>query len=255
VGNASPVKAKISIERMISLETPVNAPFKEKVRIEIAKLKEMTFKKKVEYIWEYYKLHIIGLIIILGIIGSLMNTWFFNPNPDSALFVAWSSGFTLHEQLDDLKDVLEERIVDENVNEEVVVSMFVGANSDDASMMMAYTQRLMAMVAAGAIDVFIIDAQQMEMYSNSGILRPMEDMLARVHSINPAVYELIEENKVSLRYEPEEGVFLENIMGISIIGSPLLSRLEFFEQELYFGISASARNIDNAIEALIMFFE
>ena len=37
-------------------------------------LKNMSKKKKAEYIWEYYKLHIIGVLVIIFIVGSLINS-------------------------------------------------------------------------------------------------------------------------------------------------------------------------------------
>ncbi|MGK0466111.1 hypothetical protein [Clostridium sp.] len=37
-------------------------------------LKSMSKKKKAEYIWDYYKVHIIGTIAIICIVGSLIHS-------------------------------------------------------------------------------------------------------------------------------------------------------------------------------------
>ncbi|MEK6263486.1 MAG: hypothetical protein N2B06_01685 [Clostridium sp.] len=37
-------------------------------------LKSMSKKKKAEYIWDYYKLHIIGTLVIISIVGSLIHS-------------------------------------------------------------------------------------------------------------------------------------------------------------------------------------
>ena len=41
-----------------------NVTFKERLHEEAAKLKEMSFRDKFWYIWEYYKFPIIGVVIV-----------------------------------------------------------------------------------------------------------------------------------------------------------------------------------------------
>jgi len=236
------------------METPVHAPFKEKVRIEITKMREMDFKTRMGYIWEYYKYLIIGLVIVLIIIGSLINTWFINPPPQTALFISWNSGFAFQEQLDDLTDALTEKIVDEKQNETVIVSMSISSD-DDPSVSMAMIQRTVAMLAAGELDIFILDYAALDEYSLSGFLQPLDDILAQIQSINPAVYDRIKDAVISASIEEEEGVTQERITGISLSNNPLLTRLDFFEQELYLGVSATSRRDENVINAIIAFFE
>jgi len=236
------------------MDTPPGAPFKEKVRLEIAKLREMTFGKKLEHIWEYYKFPIIVICIALFIIGGLLSTWLFNPPPESALFVSWNSGIVTEEQIIELTDVLENRIINENANEEILISTLISSGFNPA-LEVASTQRTVAMVAAGAIDVFVLDLQLLQNHSNSGFIRPMERMLAEIQAINPKVYNLIEENATYVRYETEENIFSEHIMGINIGSSPLLAKLGFYEQELYFSVAVTSGNTEKTAQALIAFFE
>ena len=56
------------------MDTPPGAPLKVKFRMEIEKLREMSFKKKLEHIWEYYKFHIIAILVFFIFIGSIINT-------------------------------------------------------------------------------------------------------------------------------------------------------------------------------------
>ena len=48
-----------------------NVTFKERLHEEAAKLKEMSFKDKFWYIWEYYKFHILALILAVAALWTL----------------------------------------------------------------------------------------------------------------------------------------------------------------------------------------
>jgi len=236
------------------MDTPVNAPFKEKVRLEIVKLREMSFKEKLEHIWEYYKFYLIGLVIILVIIGSLINAWFINPRPKTALFLSWNTGFVLYEQLDELSESLTIRLVDEKENEVVTATQML-TSTDDPTINMASQQRMIAMVAAGEIDVFIIDSTMLVEYASNGLIAPMESMLAEIRAIEPIVYDRIEERIIYTRYESEEGKIEEAIVGVKIENCPLLAVLDVNEKDLIFSICATSKRTENVKAALITFFE
>jgi len=236
------------------METPVGAPIKEKLRIEIAKLREMTFKEKLEYIWEYYKIHIIVVCVLLFLIGGMLNTRFFNPPPDTALFISWNSGYATMEQFDLLQDVLEELVLEGERHEEIMISHVI-INDADPAMSIASMQRLVAMIAAGEIDILILDSELLKQFTTSGFLRPMESLLAEVEVANPMVYSAIKEKITIVPYEHEDGNLIEHAMGVSIGSSPRLSQLGFFEQELYFSISVSSGRTENVIKTLIALFE
>ena len=46
----------------------VSERLKKEAQTERQKLKEMSFRDKLWYIWEYYKFHILGVLIFLGIL-------------------------------------------------------------------------------------------------------------------------------------------------------------------------------------------
>jgi len=236
------------------METPVNAPFKEKVKIEIAKLRKMDFKTKMEYIWEYYKLLLIGLVIFLIIIGGLINTWFINPPPDTALFISWNSGFIFDEHIDELTNILNSRLIEEKENSTVVISPMLFGDGDP-TLEIANSQRLVAMVAAGQIDIFILDSAMLKDYARNGFIQPMDTVLAEVRSIDSGAYGRIEEKLTYAMYESEEGVFNSHMMGVDISDNPLINEHVFFDQELFLCLSVTAANIENVAKTLIIFSE
>jgi len=227
---------------------------KDKSRTELEKLREMNFKEKLEYIWEYYKYFIIGFVVAVAFIGSLLYTVVLNPSPEPALFISWNAGFATNEQLDDLKEYLEYHLVDEGENEEVVISVFFFDENNPETIMMGH-QRMAAMIAAGLIDLFMVYDDMMEFYAYYGFLLPLENILAEIYLKNPDVYNTIAEHTVYALCEVEENIYEERIVAIQIGKNPLFSRLGFFEQEMYLGVSATVGNLENAIKAIILFFE
>jgi len=239
------------------METPVHAPFRVKVRLEIAKLRTMSFKEKAEYIWEYYKLLLIGIGVFLLIIGSIINTMFINPPAQTALLIEWSADFVLHEQLEDLAGALTEHIVDESVNEVVLASLFFEV-AEDPQMHMAMVSRRVAMIAAGELDVFIQNAAQLEETAMMGLVMPLENMLSDIEARYPLVFGTIGENLVYARYDLHETDGLggqERVVGIDIGGSPLLRELGFHERELIFSVVTNSNRLGNALSTLVLLFE
>lgn len=232
---------------------------KDRSRGEMEKLREMRFKQKLEYIWEYYKYQIIGGGVVLVILGSLLNTWIFNPSPNVGLFIAWDAGFIDQERLDSLIDTFDTQLTFETEDDVSEISLFF-TDSADPQMAMAHTQRLLAMIAASAIDAFILDGDAFEQYAYIGYLVPMESLLSIVQSLNPAIYSRISEETAIALHSIDGEEFTERILGIRITDSPLLYEQGVIinglhMQDLYFGIAVNSENPENVARALIMLFE
>lgn len=229
-----------------------NMPLKERLNTEKARLREMTFKEKMQHIWEYYKIHLIVIVVILIVIGSFVNIWFINPRPKTVLFIAWSAGFALDEQTTGLADVLTGELVENKRKEAVEVSLFL-TDSSDPQMEMANTMRMTAMIAAGMLDVFILTDELVAEFSQNGAIQPLDAILAELKSADPALYAEIEDSIAYGMYTTEEGSSGERMMGIDISNSPIISELAFYsEQGLWFCVTANSGNLDNIVPALIV---
>jgi hypothetical protein len=163
----------------------------------------MNFREKLDHIWEYYKFFIIGFVVAVAVIWSLLYTIVLNPNPEPVLFISWNAGFATNEQIDDLKEYLEFHLADEEENEEVVISMFFFDENNPETIMMGH-QRMAAMIAAGLIDIFILDEELMELYAHNGFLLPLENILAEIYTKSPEAYSRISEYTISALSEVEE---------------------------------------------------
>jgi len=239
-------------------DTPPGAPLKEKYRMERAKLRKLPFKRKVGYIWDYYKIQIIIAAALLLGIGGLINAIFINPRPDTVLFISWNASFLMQEQMDDLRDIMNERIIETGKNEMVEITLILDSEQDPM-VSMANIQRLIAMMAAGVIDIFVLDAETLKEYSNDSFLQPLDDILAELRKTSPQVYSRIEENIIYADLGMQDDTFEERKMGIDLSNSRLLTELGMFafvlDNDVYLGVSSTSHNTDNIVAALILFFE
>ena len=251
--SASDEDAHLSIEPHEMTERPMGAPLKKQFRLEMSKLQKMTFKKKAEYIWEYYRFHLMGIVGALILVVSI-TIGILTPSPDTVLFVAWT-GFTTETQRENLVYELSAAVVDESEHEQVDVVLFL-SGGDDPMITMANMQRLVAMVASGQIDVFILDSETLKNYSVTGFVQPLESILTEVARANPSVYRIIEEYAFITDFEVDTGVYSEQIMGISLTYAPLIEEINFFyPYDLFFAVSSTSQQVENATKALIAFFD
>jgi len=236
------------------METPVYEPFNVKIRIEIAKLRKMSFKDKLEYIWEYYKPLLLAVAAFLIILGSVINTMVFNPPAQTALLIEWSAGFVFDEQLVTFTDVLTERLIDESDNEIVTATLFFDA-PQDPQMQMAMTSRRIAMVSAGELDILIQNSEQLTNTTQIGMIMPLDAILAEIQSKNPMIWGIAEERLIYALHDPFEDGGEERIMGIDISGSSLLGELDFYEGKLVFSVVTNSGRLENVTNALILLLE
>jgi hypothetical protein len=236
------------------MEAPDSKPVKDSDRKELDKLREMNRKEKLSHIWEYYKYYIIGIAIAMAVFWMLLYTIVINPGPEPALYISWNAGIATNEQIDDLKNHLERYLVDEGVNEEVVMSIFFFDENIPETTMIGH-QHIIAMIAAGIIDLFIMGDELMKEYSLNGLLLPLENILEEIYKRNPELYNRITEQTVYELFEVGGNVFDKRVVAIEIGRSPLFSKLGFFEQDLYLCVAVSTRNIENVLKTIILFFE
>ena len=142
------------------------------------KLKEMTFKKKCEYIWEYYKVHIIVTLIFILFSSSLGYSIYQNVKYDDILTSAIinnsmsdenrnyiSNGFAEYYELDKESETI---LFDDTFH----IDLDTPNESTYAS-----TQKFAAMVAAKSMDTTIADISFFENYADEGTFYDLSTLL------------------------------------------------------------------------------
>ena len=212
------------------------------------KLKVMSFRDKRQYIWEYYKLHIIFGGIAIAILGSIINTVFINPPRREYLYIAWAGSFILPAHLEALEERLEVIVSDP---ERYLVRVTSYAPTENLEMDMALQQRFFAMISVGAIDLYVISSEEhVHGVAEFGLIRPIYDVVDAMAALDPVFHAKMLERLVVITYIDPEGdgeAKITNAMAVSLEGSPLLEATGLWSDGLYVGfVSTSTRHYESA---------
>ena len=170
---------------------------------ERAKLKDMTFKEKASYIWEYYKIPIIAAIVVLIIAGNIINTVWIHPPKKIYLQIAFYGQYIDDNAITAMCSQLGGGLMtpEELQTMEITGSSFM-VNSGDAQMDMAYQQKFSAMIAAREIDLFVVSQTDLNTWAAQGMLSSIKDFLpdALFSKVSDKLVEAADENGVKADY-------------------------------------------------------
>jgi len=208
---------------------------------ESAKLRAMTFKEKLQYIWEYYKLQIIIFVIVVAIIL----TFIFSNNRDSYLYSAWFGSHVSREQTYQLGQSLSVIIDEQNYAPIVVTSYLMTGNMESD---MAMQQRFFAMIQSGIVDMAFATHDQLVELASIGLFIPIQNLIEEVQ--DPAFYQQLSDRLHTITFLDFDYVSQTETIGISLEGSPLLAELGIPSHDLYLAVMFNAENLYRIIAAL-----
>jgi len=213
--------------------------------VERAKLREMNFTEKRQYIWEYYKLQMFVTLFGLLIIGSFINSVFINPPKDDYLHIAWMA-FPLHfERLNIMRDNLDVILVDPS-RTEIAVRCY--SLTGDFQIDQAVITQLHARLMIGEIDAGIITREQMLEMAEAGMIRPMDGVLYDLNRLFP--YLDAEERLEIITYDFLDEGYVTNIVGINLANSNIINEMDVRGEYLYFVIMINSATNYRTAKAL-----
>ena len=222
---------------------------KEFFKVEWGKLREMSFKDKRQYIWEYYKLHLLGFAVAAFVLGSIINNVFINPPKYEYLYIAWAGIPAMPWILDELSQGLTV-IVEDPERQTVFISDY--SETGNPQMDMAVMTRFMALLQTASIDAFITTGGGIEELAEEGFIRPVHDILDAFAAINPTME--IGDRFLSIYHHPwysEEPV--SDVLGISLAGSPFIEYFGISTDDMYLAVIGNATRFENIAKALEVF--
>jgi len=208
--------------------------FKEHSRTEKKKLKEMTLKEKIGYIWEYYRMHIIGAVIVVIVAGSIING-IMNPPVPAYAGVAFYEIYLGENFEDILSRMMNEALVEDTELEQVYVHSFLSGG--DPSAEMALAQKLMAMLVVNELDLIVAELEMIENFITEDIFMPLAEAGFDVPEAL-AVYGVSNENPERLAY------------AVNLGESVLRDHFRINTEALAIGIAVTTTRLDNAVAAL-----
>ena len=239
---------------------------RDEIRQENTKLKDMPFKKKVEYIWEYYKFHIIGVIAAVVFIAIFIRDWRENRKPMSVDAILINSDVA-YEGSDLIKnDYIKYAGVDTTTfNTAIDTSIIISEGSTD-QMTMANTQKIMALYAAGSLDAVIGPDSVMDGYGAIGACMDLNDVLSPsmiseledkgCEMYYTTVYETDDNGKEQPVATYLAGVYLDNspYLNNMVPGGAYATQKEEGHRPV-FTLASCATRIDGALKLLWMLTE
>lgn len=137
----------------------------------IETLKTMTFKEAVDYIWEYYKIHIIGGVLIIAFLVSILSNIFKDTPPQYNVMVVAPIAY---EQIEVLQDGLNKDHFDDF---EVAVDYIFHQGGSLGQQAPEQVQKLVARIAVGMVDIMVVEKDYgLELLEQEG-LRPISEFV------------------------------------------------------------------------------
>jgi hypothetical protein len=219
---------------------------REHIRGEFAKLRVMNFAEKRQYIWEYYKLHIIFGGILLVLVGSLINTWFINPPPRQGLYIAWGEvpiAGNRAAQVERLANTLTQRV---QLGENEIALVVDYSATGNASLDMTLRTRFFLSLRVGDVDVLISTAQGIYEHAAGELIRPVFDLTDALAGDlqSKATARMLEVTYTTTDVNDNPVATFTNYMAISLAGSPLLAEYGITSQDVYLALIINATRID-----------
>lgn len=224
----------------------VKERFKEEARSEKEKLKAMSFQDKLWYIWEYYKFHIIGLVILIGVGSSIISTVYKN-SFETALYCVVINNRTSETGNDEelIKHLEEYMGLTEKQQVSWDSSMFVSYGEAASEFSYATMAKISALVAAQDLDVMISDEENFLHYASMNAFMNLEQLL-------PAdLYEKIKDRAYYAKDESGQSF----IYGINLEGTTFAKEANLALDPPILGILSNSNRTDNSLLLLRYIFE
>ena len=233
---------------------------KRKASPEREKLKNLHGLKKVQYIWDYYKLPIVVLCILLYILGyslyghfthkeKILYTALVNVSASDSLTEQLSTGF-----LDSL---------DQDTSK-TTMQLYTGLylTDDETNPYHEYTyasrMKILASIDGKQLDVVLMNKEAFDAFSQNGYLCDLEELLSsedvdlynrlKPHLVTNTV--ILEDNSTDLQLDPSityQAVTEEHPFGLDLSQTSMISDAGFSDI-VYLGIIANSPRTEEAID-------
>ncbi|MCL1948891.1 MAG: hypothetical protein FWF59_04085 [Turicibacter sp.] len=136
--------------------------------------KGMDAAKKREYIWMYYKGHIISAVCVLAL--GIYSSYQFATRTEPFFYVVFTGGNTNMENLSQLEQRLNGVLIPDGINgNHSVVARSLGFSvAEDALIGTQEAEALMLMLAVGDLDIVVFDEVTFNHFANLGALAPLD---------------------------------------------------------------------------------
>ncbi len=208
-----------------------------KEQTEREKLKDMPFRKKIEYLSEYYKFHALVTVVAIILIAYTANT-ILNPPSSTRFYAAMISSPVDQKLLAEYTSGFEKYLNLNPKKEKIELSNNYNFSMKD-SLSMDLEQALITRVSAKQVDVIIAPESYFKKYASAGSFLKLSDQLPTdiYSSLTDQFYIThTDEDKDQTAY----GIYMNN--------TELYKNITKNSDPFVLGIVANSKHVDNSIE-------
>ncbi|SHI82642.1 extracellular solute-binding protein [Clostridium amylolyticum] len=204
------------------------------------KIKHMSKKEKMEYIWDYYKIHIlVGVFIIIAVSWTIYT----NVNKTEYVFncTLLGEGVNLSKKAE-FEDKLTKIVLEEPEDKKQAYMDFIevkGSSSVENSIDPYAMQKLSARVAAGDIDIFIVDEKNFQRFAMQGMFEILDSF---------SELDLSDKNAVKIEKGSED--VKSGIYGVRVKDNASLKDMGYSTEDKIAGIVTLSKNKDKGAAVL-----
>jgi hypothetical protein len=215
---------------------------KEIIREELKKLAGLTWKQRLGYIWDYYKPLMVIILLIIGVISVIVSIY--HNKQINHIFQAYLINCDSYQtDADEMLAEFTDYIGGIEALDEITIDTSISYEQDDMSQYgMASQMKIMALIAAGEVDLMIADETVYENYLTAGGLLDLNEVFSGEELTRWQDY-LVEGTNA------EDGT--TGIFGVKLTDSPVLGRYPAYpEEDCYAMFVASGTHTDLSAEFL-----
>jgi len=217
------------------------AYFKRFSHEELSKLRGMSFRDKLDYIWEYYKLPIVAIAAVLFILGSIVNSVWINP-PAKPFVHFFHLTYAPYEAMEALAEELDAALIPpEDRKKFKTQSTLILLKDSDPQMEYAMMQKFFASVATGEVDFFLFEDEDFEAMSDQGYLTDLREFMSRgqLDALGDRLlWAYVEEHDAELP------------VGIRMDDNPVLTRAGIYTTDQILSVCVSRKNDEHIQKVL-----
>jgi len=154
------------------------------------RLKGMSFKQKASYILEYYKIHIVSIIVSLLLITSFAYSQI--TNQEVYFDITYIGASVDVDQLSKVDNILNERVLNGSTKKVINLDA-IFTNNSSSELNEQFSQKFMVKIASKDIDMAIVNKQFFEDNYSSGMFLNFESITGW-NSMTTANHEFIRRN-------------------------------------------------------------
>ena len=232
------------------------------------KLKDLKGKKKLQYIWDYYKLPVVVFLIFLYIIGYMIHGRI--THKDVTLYTAFVNtavSDTLREKLSD--DFLKSQKIDTSKNKFYIYSdLYLTDNEESEYHQYTYASRMkiLGAIDAGELDIVLMNKEAFDAFAQNGYLYNLQELFS-LYKESSDLYKyaepylvsntaIIKDNSLDLYFDDSityEAETEEYPMALDLSQSRFIKN-SGFQETLYLGIIANSSRTDAAMSYIHYLF-